>query len=296
MRVVDLAAELGLSLAETGNLCELFDIEVGEDSSVAPGDVALLRGLKSGTLDPEDVLAQPDDQPLEDSAPGPFISPVTHDAEGDLDAAVITDADADLRPIGETLGAEEAAAAEKANGLLGRSRRRGPTVVAADQVRSSGPVKADIDLFVPKWVKYFFAASLIGLAFIAWRTLGPERAGDSGPFDAAPELAIGDCFNADDDGLWLASIEVVSCAGAHQAEATVTVALPILENDYPALADLRESARVTCARSMFGQVADLSDFSIGTSVPTRAEWEAGETNVLCSIVSRDGSPLTGRAG
>lgn len=112
----------------------------------------------------------------------------------------------------------------------------------------------------------------------------------SAPADAGP------CLDLTVLGDVVSERAVVPCEGPHDAEQYHVESIP--EGPFPGEDQLAASAASTCFdrfEAYVGRPYATSAYYYDWLVPTASGWEAGDRDVLCLIVSGDGSPLVGAA-
>jgi hypothetical protein len=120
----------------------------------------------------------------------------------------------------------------------------------------------------------------------------------------SPELAIGECFNADqmasvEAQAELTDVDVVPCDEPHMAEAFALVSYSSTSGDaYPGTEILTDFAAVECARDVEVYIdGDVlgSGFDVMIIVPNSDGWRAGDRTVVCALTRLDGQTAVGSA-
>lgn len=139
------------------------------------------------------------------------------------------------------------------------------------------------------------AVVLVGLAVGLFALVGDafeEVAGGGVAVTADP----GECLDLTGDGSIVTDVAIVPCDGPHDAEAYVRQQLA--DGPFPGDAALATRADEVCLESFAGYVGSeyaVSEFFYDWLVPTEDGWQAGDRELVCLIVSGDGSPLVGAA-
>ncbi|MGI9603787.1 MAG: septum formation family protein [Acidimicrobiales bacterium] len=271
--VSDLATEFGLSVDEMLGLCEMFEVEADDETSVlTPVGVTVLRGVASGEIDPASTIGHGTELALE--------------AETDR-------AERWVRPVSPTPRTSESTDRP--------SRREAgenlPDVPTTSWWARRFPRGYQFDRYVPRWLRFVYLVSVVAVVGVLWLIFGVSGSDDpakSALFASAPDLTIGSCFDAD-AGLWLDTATVVPCAGAHDAQAVAIIELEPAGRPYPDLSDLRSESVVLCADHLRTQLTLTEEQSVAVSVPSTRIWEGGDQRVLCSVVHHLGEQLVGSA-
>ncbi len=106
----------------------------------------------------------------------------------------------------------------------------------------------------------------------------------------------GDCLLLESDGFVVTDTVTVDCDEPHDAEVYLTSTFP--EGDFPgdgALADTADSACFDAFEGYVGTPYVDSVYYYDWLVPTEDGWEAGDRELLCTLVSEDGARLVGSA-
>jgi len=123
----------------------------------------------------------------------------------------------------------------------------------------------------------------------------PADDDDDGPTSAFPTAEVGECINNDFDGGTISQLDVVPCSEPHVGEAFHVFDLP--EGDFPGQAALESAITEECTGSVFedyvGEPYQTSAVYISPLTPTAQTWEQGDREVICFLVTEDGSPTTG---
>lgn len=330
LRVVDLADEFGISISETLALCEMFDIPAPYGSSIiSPEAAELLRGLARGDIDPNNADPNLINAARAESAAPPPPPPI--DGEGDFeslrlvlggdnasdepDSVDVDSGDLDGPSLEASQDSLESSRAKPSVGgaptparpLAKRTNatRASSAEIASKQTTPYEPGKPlaaydDIDKFIPKWLKYAAAVVLLVVGVLSYRLLsnGEESTIVAVGASQEPVFDEGDCFVAD-PSLWIDTIQIVPCTGAHDGEVFDSVLLTGGEFAvYPQESDMRSQARQACRGSFVsytGESSIVSEYDIGVSIPSATDWLRGGRLAYCSVTSPDGSQLEGSA-
>lgn len=108
-------------------------------------------------------------------------------------------------------------------------------------------------------------------------------------------ITVGDCLNTPDDGAETASVEAVTCTDPHDAETFFTFDLP--DGDLPGQDDIENAVLDQCGDAFgdyVGQPYETSSLDMFYLSPSADTWDRiDDREVVCLIVSADGSPLEG---
>lgn len=118
--------------------------------------------------------------------------------------------------------------------------------------------------------------------------------GESGSIEV--DANAGECLLLESDGFVVTGTTTVDCAEPHDAEVYLKGTFP--ESSFPGDTYLAEEADVTCLGAFEGYVGTPYADSIyyyDWLVPTEDAWDDGDRELLCTIVSGDGSRLVGSA-
>jgi hypothetical protein len=105
------------------------------------------------------------------------------------------------------------------------------------------------------------------------------------------DLALGDCVADLSFQSPTFAVEVVDCSYPHSAE--VFGAFDLEGDEYPD--DLQRTSEKTCIELFTAYVGKTFEDSILNAAPlgpTPSSWEVGDREVLCVLLSPDGTPLT----
>lgn len=133
----------------------------------------------------------------------------------------------------------------------------------------------------------FFASLLVTDGTIEFESGADTSTG----FDAG---GPGECLDLVVDGAVVVDTVEVPCDDPHDAEAFHRILLP--SGPFPGEAALADEADAACLERFDGYVgADyaVSEYWLDTLVPTEAGWSLGDQEIVCLLVSEDGSPLVG---
>ena len=283
--VAALAAEFGLGVDDTLDMCHMFGVPAIDASSPLNAvGAALLRGIARGEIDPEEALASETAAAAHPAVvqampTPPILAPVVPKPMPIEPAS--TETPAGQPPAGQRTrrAAGEDLPEVHTTSWWGRHFRGGQR----------------FDRYVPRWLRVVYLLSVVAVLALLWWAVGVVGGGteqSNALFPAAPDLTVGACFNAD-PGLWLDTVQVVPCAGPHDAQAAAIVELTPPARAYPELPDLRSEATVLCADRVREQVALEGAENIGVSVPSASVWRGGDQRVLCSVVHEAGEKLVG---
>jgi hypothetical protein len=121
------------------------------------------------------------------------------------------------------------------------------------------------------------------------------------PLAPPPQLAVGDCFNADSidaaGAIDSNAVHLVPCTDPHQHEAYAIEQHPDgPDAPYPGDAAVDAFASDRCLRAFADYVgADYVGSSLDTAIvrPDAGRWAFGDRNVVCTVHDADFAPLTG---
>ncbi len=106
--------------------------------------------------------------------------------------------------------------------------------------------------------------------------------------------AQGECLDLVVDGTVVVDTVEVPCDEPHDAEAFHRILLPA--GPFPGDAALADDADAACLERFpdyVGAEYAVSEYWLDSLVPTEAGWSAGDREIVCLLVSGDGSPLVG---
>lgn len=118
--------------------------------------------------------------------------------------------------------------------------------------------------------------------------------GETGSIEV--DADAGECLLLESDGSVVTGTTTVDCTEPHDAEVYLTGTFP--ESSFPGDSYLAGEADVTCLNAFESYVGTPYADSIyyyDWLVPTEDSWESGDRELLCAIVSGDGSRLVGSA-
>lgn len=133
----------------------------------------------------------------------------------------------------------------------------------------------------------FFASLLVTDGTIEFES----GAGESAGLDPA---GVGECLDLAVEGANVVDTIEVPCDQAHDAEAFHRILLA--SGPFPGDAALADEADAACLERFEDYVGTdyaESEYWLDSLVPTEAGWAAGDREVVCLLVSGDGSPLVG---
>lgn len=112
-------------------------------------------------------------------------------------------------------------------------------------------------------------------------------------------VAVGDCFNDDEDMTTDESIQVTAvaalpCDQPHDNEAYHVYDLP--EGEYPGDEQIREQALAGCTEPFAPYVGvsyEESELEVFPLTPTAESWEADDREVICAVYLSSGEKLSG---
>jgi hypothetical protein len=132
-----------------------------------------------------------------------------------------------------------------------------------------------------------FASLLVGGGTVDFETGG----------GAAAEVTLagpGECLDLVVDGTVGVDTVAVPCEEPHDAEAFQRVLLPA--GPFPGDTAVADEADAACLEDFEGYVGAAyaeSEYWLDSVVPTEAGWSGGDREIVCLLVSGDGSPLVG---
>ncbi len=107
------------------------------------------------------------------------------------------------------------------------------------------------------------------------------------------DIAVGQCINLP-DGQEVTNVETVDCAQPHQAEAYHT--FDVADGEFPGQTAIADQADTNCEAAFEGYVGvsfQDSELFFQTLTPTQESWAQGDREVVCLLVTGDGTDLTG---
>jgi hypothetical protein len=106
------------------------------------------------------------------------------------------------------------------------------------------------------------------------------------------DLALGDCFNAEEGTGEVTKVQVVPCTDLHRYEIFHEYTLP--EGELPT--DLEEQALAGCNAQFepfVGLANEVSKYEISYFAPTTASWSLGDRLVSCLVFDPSGTDVQG---
>ena len=128
-------------------------------------------------------------------------------------------------------------------------------------------------------------------------TTGPKptaNASTKGRTIHSTELQVGDCYNYDDSETQVSNVEVIDCSAPHQYE--VYSNYQITQSTFPDESTMKSEQYAACHdtfETYVGVPYDQSQYDVGTLTPTENSWAQGDHTITCSLMTKDGSLITG---
>ena len=122
----------------------------------------------------------------------------------------------------------------------------------------------------------------------------PTATSSGGRFVHSTELQVGDCYNYDDSETQVSNVEVVDCSAPHQYE--VYSNYQITQSTFPDESTMKSEQYTACHdtfETYVGVPYDQSQYDVGTLTPTENSWAQGDHTITCSLMTKDGSLITG---
>ncbi len=112
----------------------------------------------------------------------------------------------------------------------------------------------------------------------------------------ATDLQVGDCFsfNNDDSSTQVSDVEVVDCSAPHLYEVYSNYQIP--QSTFPDENTMKSEQYTACHdtfETYVGVPYDQSQYDVGTLTPTENSWAQGDHTITCSLMTKDGSLITG---
>ena len=135
-------------------------------------------------------------------------------------------------------------------------------------------------------------SSVLFTLFVVLAAVGATSAASTSDYT---RLQPGDCFNRSPSGSTV-SIQQVSCAKAHNAQAVGRIIVP--SQTWPGKAGFSMIVGSTCDEDAVAYVqSDVSSNVIVTYIyPERQAWDDGSRVVVCDVRTADGSKVNGPLG
>jgi len=110
------------------------------------------------------------------------------------------------------------------------------------------------------------------------------------------ELQVGDCFsfNNNDSSTQVGDVEVVDCSAPHLYEVYSNYQIP--QSTFPDENTMKSEQYTACHdtfETYVGVPYDQSQYDVGTLTPTENSWAQGDHTITCSLMTKDGSLITG---